>query len=85
LSDIPTFRELWDGVALFVDPDDDGAVARSIGRLAADDAVRHAMGEAAKNRATAYSLEAMSAGILSAYSSLLPSKVNSPSLKGVAA
>ena len=85
LSDIPTFRELWDGVALFVDPDDDGAVARSIGRLAADEAVRHAMGEAAKGRAAAYSLEAMSTDILSAYRSLLPSQSNSSSLKGVAA
>jgi len=85
LSDIPTLRELWEGVALFVKPDDDEAIARSVDRLAADDAARRAMGEAARDRASIYSLESMSMGLLSAYGSLLPSKFYPLSLKGAAA
>jgi UDP-glucuronate decarboxylase len=34
LSDIPTFRELWDEVAIFVDPRDDDGFARAIDNLA---------------------------------------------------
>ncbi|MXQ11444.1 glycosyltransferase family 4 protein [Microvirga makkahensis] len=85
LSDIPTLRELWEDAALFVDPDDDEAIARSIDRLAADDDARRAMGKAASDRASIYSLESMSTGLLSAYMSLLPSKVDPLSLKGAVA
>lgn len=85
LSDIPTLRELWDGAALYVTPDDDDALAQSIERLNADETMRRAMGEAARKRAEAYSVGAMSAGILSAYRSLLPSKFSTISLKGAAA
>jgi len=85
LSDIPTFRELWDGAALFVNSDDDEAIARFVERLSKDETERRTMGEAARTRAGDYSVEAMSMGILSAYASLLPSKINSFSLKGAAA
>ncbi|WP_204985775.1 glycosyltransferase family 4 protein [Microvirga pakistanensis] len=85
LSDIPTLRELWGDAALFVAPDDDAGLARAIDRLAEDEDARWAMGEAAKLRASTYSLESMSMGLLSAYRSLLPSKFNSISLKGAAA
>jgi len=85
LSDIPTLRELWDGAALFVDSDDDEAIARSIEQLAADEAVRHVWGEAARERASAYSLEAMSMGLLSIYRAQLPTKSDSFTLKGAAA
>ncbi len=57
LSDIPTFRELWDGAALFVDPDDPDAVARAL-----EPAMRNSgLGDAARARADEYSAEAMSA------------------------
>ncbi|MCX2721450.1 glycosyltransferase family 4 protein [Roseibium salinum] len=36
LSDIDTYRELWDGAALFVPPTDAEAIARAIEQLAAD-------------------------------------------------
>lgn len=85
LSDIPTLRELWDDVALFVKPDDDKALAGLVERLAADDAARRAMGEAARERASIYSLESMRMGLLSAYGSLLPLKFNPLSLDGAAA
>lgn len=35
LADIPTFRELWDGAALFFHPDDAGALAHVLRRLLA--------------------------------------------------
>ena len=40
LSDIPTFREIWDGAALFADADDPAAFAAAIDRLAADAGLR---------------------------------------------
>jgi glycosyltransferase involved in cell wall biosynthesis len=85
LSDIPTFQELWDGEAVFVAPDDDQALAQVIEHLASDEATRRQLGEAAKKRAAAYSVEAMSAGVLEAYRSLLPSRFELISLKGAAA
>jgi glycosyltransferase involved in cell wall biosynthesis len=74
LSDIPTFRELWDGAAVFVSPDDDRGMAAAVERLAGDAEERNRMGEAARSKAAAYNVEAMSAGVLSAYRSVLSTK-----------
>lgn len=71
LSDIPTFRELWDGAALFVPPDDEAAIARAIEGLLQDPAARQRSGDAAREHARAYTVEAMSAGVLGIYRSLL--------------
>jgi glycosyltransferase involved in cell wall biosynthesis len=71
LSDIATFRELWDGAALFVPADDDRAIADAILRIAGDPALRARLGEAARERSLSYSVEAMSAGLLAVYRSLL--------------
>jgi glycosyltransferase involved in cell wall biosynthesis len=70
LSDIPTFRELWDGVATFVPAQDDQAFARVIGSIIGDDYLRAAMGEAAKERASRYTPEAMARGMLDIYEAL---------------
>jgi glycosyltransferase involved in cell wall biosynthesis len=72
LSDIPTFRELWDAAAAFVPVDDEAAIAEAIGRLAADPAERSRLGEAARGRAASYTVEAMAAGVMAAYRSVLP-------------
>ena len=85
LSDIPTFRELWEGAAIFVSPDDDRGMAAAIERLAGDADERGRMGAAARNKAESYSVEAMSAGVLSAYRSVLSSKSHGLSLEGAAA
>ena len=37
LSDIPTFRELWDGAALFVPPEDPVALAEALRNTLQDD------------------------------------------------
>ncbi|HEX8535442.1 MAG TPA: glycosyltransferase family 4 protein [Allosphingosinicella sp.] len=70
LSDIPTFRELWDGVATFVDPMDPMAYARAVEAIVGDDYLRTAMGTAAKERAGRYTPEAMAREMLAIYREL---------------
>ncbi len=55
LSDIPTFRELWDGAALFVPPTKPERWAAAFQRLAADDALCRKLGAASKGRAATFS------------------------------
>jgi glycosyltransferase involved in cell wall biosynthesis len=57
LSDIPTFRELWDGAALFVPPSDPHAIADALNRLTADTALRAHLAEAAGRRAAQYTID----------------------------
>ncbi len=72
LSDIPTFRELWDGAALFVPPRDEGAFALAIGNLVNDEFGREMMGKAASERAARFTPEAMAAQMAAIYRALLP-------------
>jgi glycosyltransferase involved in cell wall biosynthesis len=72
LSDIPTFRELWDEVAIFVDPRDEDGFTRAIAALVGDDFERAVLGRAAKERARLYTPDAMAAQMASLYRSLLP-------------
>ena len=72
LSDIPTFRELWDGVALFAPPRDDAAFAEAIQTLCDDTEQRQALADAARRRAARFSVEAMTAGVLDVYATLTP-------------
>jgi glycosyltransferase involved in cell wall biosynthesis len=79
LADIPTFRELWDDVAIFVDPRDEDGFTRVIGDLVGDDFERAVLGRAAKERAARYTPDAMAAQMASLYRTLLPA-VNRPVL-----
>lgn len=56
LGDIPTLRELWDGAAMFVDPDDTAALAAGLRRLVGDDRLRGEMALRARLRARRYGL-----------------------------
>ena len=67
LSDIPTFRELWDGAATFVAPGDDVAFARAIDALASDPAARIDTGERARARAAHYIPAANARGMADIY------------------
>ncbi len=67
LGDIPTFRELWGGAALFVPPRDEAALADAITRLRADPRQRERLGRAAQRRAGAFTLEAFVDGIAALY------------------
>ncbi len=59
LADIPTFRELWNGAALFVPANDAAAWATTLQALVDDPPRRAALGAAAQARAQRYSLAAM--------------------------
>ena len=71
LSDIPSFRELWEGAADFVPADDDEAIAAAITRAVGDGSRRVRSGIAARMRARRYSIEAMAADTAAIYRSLL--------------
>ncbi len=73
LADIPTFRELWEDVAVFVDPRDTVALARACNDLVADDFERAVRGRAAMERAARFTPDAMAAQMASLYRRLLPS------------
>ena len=70
LSDIATFRELWDGAAVFVPPRDAAALAAALEALLADPPRRAALGTAAAVRARRYTVEAMAAGMACVYAPL---------------
>jgi glycosyltransferase involved in cell wall biosynthesis len=71
LADIPTFRELWDGAAVFVDPHSPDAIAAACNRLLADPAAAAARGEAARLHARRFSPARMAAGIAEVYACAL--------------
>lgn len=72
LNDIPSFRELWDGAALFYDRHDGDALACGLRQLAEDSAQASALGAAAAARATsAYRADAMASSYEQAYHRLL--------------
>jgi glycosyltransferase involved in cell wall biosynthesis len=70
LSDIPTFRELWEGAALFVAPQDAEGFSRVVDRLADDPARRLSLGIAARRRARRYSVRAMAEQTVALYRKL---------------
>ena len=72
LSDIPTFRELWDGVATFVQADDDRAFARAVDGIIGDRRRRGALGDAARERATRYTPAAKALAMTQIYQRLAP-------------
>jgi glycosyltransferase involved in cell wall biosynthesis len=84
LSDIPTFRELWDGVATFVAPRDEAGFTRAIAALVGDDFERAVMGKAAADRAARFTPDVMAAQMASLYRGLLPA-VQGPVLAARAA
>jgi len=71
LSDIPTFRELWDGAALFADPGDVDGFAAAINHLHADVGLRERIGRAARARAARYTPHATARAIMAIYAALL--------------
>jgi glycosyltransferase involved in cell wall biosynthesis len=70
LSDIPTFRELWDGAAWFVYPHDAAGFAHAVDEIVGDPELRSHLGNAARERAGDYTVERMAAGMLALYRDL---------------
>ena len=70
LSDIPTFRELWDGAAIFADPRRPEAFATAFDALLADQAQARRLGALAQARSQRFTAKAMSDGVLEVYRGL---------------
>jgi glycosyltransferase involved in cell wall biosynthesis len=73
LSDIPTFRELWDGAALFVPAREAPGFAGAIEGLLADPAERARRGEAAAKASRQFTVTAMRDGMIAVYASVVRS------------
>lgn len=71
LSDIDSFRELWDGATVFVTGDSESGYVRAIETVIGDAALRRRLGDAARRRATRYAPQAMADGMLAIYADLL--------------
>jgi glycosyltransferase involved in cell wall biosynthesis len=71
LSDIASFRELWDGAAIFVPGDGEAGYTSAIETLLGDPAERHRLGEAAQQRAAQYTPGAMADAMLAIYADVL--------------
>jgi len=67
LGDIPTLRELWDGAATFVHPDDEDGWGSALGQLTENSDLAFESGRRARARAIQYSADAMAAEYLDAY------------------
>jgi glycosyltransferase involved in cell wall biosynthesis len=73
LSDIPTFRELWEGAAELVPSGDGGALEAALVRLIEDEPRRERLAAAAFERAGAFSRDRMSRDYHSLYQELVRS------------
>jgi glycosyltransferase involved in cell wall biosynthesis len=71
LSDIPSFRELWQDAAMFVAPTDAGAIRSTLRWLAADSRACGTLQDAARRRAARYTLRRMAASYAELYEDLL--------------
>jgi glycosyltransferase involved in cell wall biosynthesis len=71
LSDIPTFRELWRGAALFVQPDDAEGLAAATNRLVEDATLRRRLGVLARVRAGSFTSNRQADGVHRVYAAAL--------------
>lgn len=71
IGDIDSLRELWDGAACFVPPDDPDALQATINGLAADAHQRLEIAQRARERAHRYTTTRMVNAYLDAYQALL--------------
>ena len=67
LADIPTYRELWDGAALFADPGNPEAFAAEFVRLIASEPLRVEMGKRALVRSRRFSPRRQLDAVVAAY------------------
>jgi glycosyltransferase involved in cell wall biosynthesis len=83
LSDAPTFRELWDGAALFIDADDDRALHHALASLCDDGERRARLQLAARERSNRYSLAQTAASYRTLYHTLHASHPRSVSTRAM--
>ncbi|KHL26800.1 hypothetical protein PK98_06355 [Croceibacterium mercuriale] len=75
LADMPSFRELWDGAAMFVPVASEDAYAEAIATLAGDPAKREQMGRRAQEHALRYTPEHTAAAMTALYDQVQPHRV----------
>ncbi len=74
LGDIASLREVWGDAAVYVNPDDRGALRRELETLIANPVELHAKAAAAQSRAAAYSPRAMASRYFEMYQTLVRSR-----------
>lgn len=74
LGDIGTMREIWDGAALFVEPDQPAQIQAIIASLCSDPESRRRLGEKAHYRAMQFSADIMAKRYLELYNRLVISR-----------
>jgi glycogen synthase len=74
LGDIPSLREHWDGVAIFVPPDDADLLALALSSLIDDPRLRHTLAMRARRRALEFSTRRMALAYLRVYEAALARK-----------
>jgi glycosyltransferase involved in cell wall biosynthesis len=71
LSDIPSFRELWQGAAEFVEPSNSARLADTLNALSRSTERRRGLQRAARQRAGEYGLDKTAEAYLQSYESLV--------------
>jgi glycosyltransferase involved in cell wall biosynthesis len=74
LGDIPSLREHWDGVAIFVPPDDADLLRLALSSLIDDPQLRHTLAMRARRRALGFSTRRMALAYLRVYEAALARK-----------
>jgi glycosyltransferase involved in cell wall biosynthesis len=85
LGDIASLRELWDGVAVFVPPDQPDTLRSALDALIRDSALREALAMRARRRALGLSRERMTGEYLDLYGQMLAGAVAGPERAEVSA
>jgi glycosyltransferase involved in cell wall biosynthesis len=71
LGDIPSLREHWDGIAVFVPPDDAELLRVALTSLIEDPQLRHTLAMRARRRALGFSARRMARAYLTEYDAIL--------------
>ena len=74
LGDIPTLRELWDGAAIFVSPDQPSTLRLALQGLIEDAPLRQALALRACRRALSFTPGRMAQAYIQVYTDLLAGK-----------
>ncbi|RDJ03825.1 glycosyltransferase [Rhizobium grahamii] len=74
LADIPTYRELWDGAAVFAEPHRPAAFSKAVNRLLLDVGLRGRLVRTAQERAQRLTVDVQASSMARLYSNLLERK-----------
>jgi len=85
LGDIPSLREIWDDAAIFVEPDDHGALHDILKTLIAAPGLRADLAEEARSHAANYSIERTASAYRRLYECLLGGERTCPRIPGTTA